>query len=82
MLTDTVQQANHVLSLSIAPPVKTAGISSKDEPVIIMPEMVNVVICPDISMSLKYQELITLLRYKIRWMRSTAHEIGRLAQGL
>jgi hypothetical protein len=48
---------------------------------VIMPEMANVVICPDTGKSLKYQELITLLRYKIRLMRSTANEIVRLAQG-
>jgi hypothetical protein len=47
-----------------------------------MPEMVNAVICPDTGKSLKHIELITLLHYKILWMRSTANEIGRLAQGL
>jgi hypothetical protein len=43
-----------------------------------MPEMVNAVICPDAGKSLKHQELITMLRYKIKWMRSTANEIHRL----
>jgi hypothetical protein len=47
-----------------------------------MPEMANAVICPDRGNSLKHSELITLLRYKICWMRSKANEIGRLAQGL
>jgi hypothetical protein len=49
---------------------------------IIMPEMANAVTFPDTGKSLKHSELITLLRYKIRWMRSTANERGRLAQGL
>jgi hypothetical protein len=44
--------------------------------------MVNADICTDTGKSLKHSEIITLLRYKIRWMRSTANEIGRLAQGL
>jgi hypothetical protein len=43
-----------------------------------MPEMVNAVICPETGKSLKHQELITKLRYKIKWMRSTANEINRL----
>jgi hypothetical protein len=55
---------------------------TKNKQIIIMPEIANAVICPDTGKSLKHSELITLLRYKIRWMRSTANEIGRLAQGL
>jgi hypothetical protein len=51
---------------------------TKDTPIIIMPEMDNAVICPDSDKSLKHQELITVLRYKIKWMRSTANEICRL----
>jgi hypothetical protein len=43
-----------------------------------MPEMANAVICPETGKSLKHQELITKLRYKIKWMRSTANEINRL----
>jgi hypothetical protein len=43
-----------------------------------MPEMANTGICPDTGKSLKHQELITMLRYKIKWMRSTANEIRRL----
>jgi hypothetical protein len=41
-------------------------------------EMANAVICPETGKSLKQQELITKLRYKIKWMRSTANEINRL----
>jgi hypothetical protein len=40
--------------------------------------MVNAVICPETGKSLKHKELITKLRYKIKWMRSTANEIDRL----
>jgi hypothetical protein len=43
-----------------------------------MPEMANAVICPNTGKSLKHQELITKLRYKIKWMRSTANEINRI----
>jgi hypothetical protein len=43
-----------------------------------MPEMANAVICPETGKSLKYQELITKLRYKIKWMRFTENEINRL----
>jgi hypothetical protein len=49
-----------------------------NEQIIIMPEMANAVICPEPGKSLKHQELITTLRYKIKWMRSTANEINRL----
>jgi hypothetical protein len=40
--------------------------------------MANAVICPETVKSLKHQELVTKLRYKIKWMRSTANEINRL----
>jgi hypothetical protein len=40
--------------------------------------MANAVICPETGKSLKHQELITKLRYKIKWMQSTANEINRL----
>jgi hypothetical protein len=40
--------------------------------------MANAVICPETGKSLKHQELITKLRYKIKWMRSTSNEINRL----
>jgi hypothetical protein len=43
-----------------------------------MPEMANAVICPETGKSLKHQDFITKLRYKIKWMRSTANEINRL----
>jgi hypothetical protein len=40
--------------------------------------MANAVICPETGKSLKHQELITKLRYKIKWTRSTANEITGL----
>jgi hypothetical protein len=43
-----------------------------------MPKMANAVGCPETCKSLKHQELITKIRYKIKWMRSTADEINRL----
>jgi hypothetical protein len=46
--------------------------------IIIMPEMANAVICPDTGKSLKHNELITKLKYRIKWMRSTANKINRL----
>jgi hypothetical protein len=49
-----------------------------NEQIIIMPEMSNAVICPETGKSLKHQELITKLRYKIKCMRSTENEINRL----
>jgi hypothetical protein len=83
MIAETVNQAKNVFSLPTAPPsVRTAGMPPKHEPVIIMPEMANTIICPDTGKCLKHQELITLLRYKIKWQRSVANKIGRLAQGL
>jgi hypothetical protein len=49
-----------------------------NEQIIIMPDMANAVICPETGKLLKHQELITKLRYTIKWMRSAANEINRL----
>jgi hypothetical protein len=46
--------------------------------IIISPEMANAVVCPETGKSLKHQELITTLRHKTKWMKSTANEINRL----
>jgi hypothetical protein len=35
-----------------------------------MPEMANAVICPETGKSLKHQEFVTKLRYKIKWTQS------------
>jgi hypothetical protein len=51
---------------------------SSNKEVIILPEMENAVMCPETGKSLKHQELITKLRYNIKWMRSTANKINRL----
>jgi hypothetical protein len=40
--------------------------------------MANAVTCPETGKSLKHQELITKLKYKLKWMRSTANDINRL----
>jgi hypothetical protein len=60
------------------PRAKTNEKAIQNEQVIIMPEMANAAICPEMGKSLNHQELITQLRYKIKWMRSTANEINRL----
>jgi hypothetical protein len=76
MMTETLSQVNHCFSISAKtkythPPNKTTDIK-------ISPEMVNAVICPETGKSLKHQELITKLRHKTKWMKSTANEINRL----
>jgi hypothetical protein len=78
MLTETIQQANHVCSLLTGSTIRSPSREATDTPIIIMPEMANAVICPDSGKSLKHQELITVLRYTIKWMRSTTNEIRRL----
>jgi hypothetical protein len=65
------------LFLNFAAHTKTKNSMANDN-VIIMPEMANAVICPDTGKSLKHNRFITKLRYRIKWMRSTANEINRL----
>jgi hypothetical protein len=77
MLVETVQQANHLLSLPTVPTIRSPVKNTKDTRIIIIPEMANAVRCPDTGKSLKNQERIPLLRYKIKWMRSTENEIHR-----
>jgi hypothetical protein len=76
MMAETLAQANHCFS--IAANTKFNHQSNKKTDIIILPEMANAVICPETGKSLKHQELITKLRYKIKWTRSTANEINRL----
>jgi hypothetical protein len=78
MITETVHQANYCFSFPRIPSTKTQKKVINNEQIIIMPEMANAVICSETGKSLKHQELITKLRYKIKWMRSTANEINRL----
>jgi hypothetical protein len=76
MMAKTMTQANHCFSISAQ--TKYTQQSSTNTSIVILPEMVNAVICPETGESLKYQELITKLKYKIKWMRSTENEINRL----
>jgi hypothetical protein len=77
MIAETISQANNWFSIPTTPgPKNTVKVNGHNQ-VIIMPEMANAVICPETGKSLKRQELITKLRYKIKWMRSTANEINR-----
>jgi hypothetical protein len=78
MFAETIQQANRVLSLPTGPTIRSPTKNAQDTPIIIMPEMANAVICPDTGKSLIHQELITMLWYTIKWMRSTENEICRL----
>jgi hypothetical protein len=78
MLAETIQQANHIFSLPTGPTIRSPRQNAKDTTIISMPEMTNAAIFPDTGESLKHQELNTMLRYKIKWMRSTANEIHRL----
>jgi hypothetical protein len=76
MMADTINQANNCFSISAQ--TKYTHQPSTNTDTIILPEMANAVICPETGKSLKHQELITKLKYKIKWMRSTANEINRL----
>jgi hypothetical protein len=73
MIAETINQVNHCFSFSTNPDPKNSTKLSGNNQVIILPEMANAVICPETGKSLKHQELITKLRYKIKWMRSTAN---------
>jgi predicted RNase H-like nuclease len=78
MIAETINQANHCFSISTnTGPKHTVKVNGNNQ-VILLPEMANAVICPETGKPLKYKEPITKLRYKIKWMRSTANEINRL----
>jgi hypothetical protein len=76
MMAETLNQANHCFAI-LAQNIYTKKPGDNTE-VILFPEMANAVICPETGKSLKHQELITKLRYKIKWNRSTENEIDRL----
>jgi hypothetical protein len=78
MMAETINQANHCFVISAQSKTQYTKNPSDNTKVILMPEMTNAVICPETGKSLKHQELITKLRYKIKWMRSTANEINRI----
>jgi hypothetical protein len=75
MMAETINQANHCFAISAQ--TKYTKKPGDNTEVILLPEMANAVICPETGKSLKHQELITKLRYKMKWMRSTANEINR-----
>jgi hypothetical protein len=80
MIAETINQANHCFSIpTTAGPRNTEKVKGNNQ-ITIMPEMTNAVICPEKGKSLKHQELITKLRYKIKWIRFTANEINRPTQ--
>jgi hypothetical protein len=76
MMAETINQANHCFSISSQ--TKYTQQQSTNTDIIISPEMANAVFCPETGKSLKHQELITKLRYKMKCMKSTANEINRL----
>jgi hypothetical protein len=73
MIAETINQANHCFSIPTNPGPKNTVKDNGYNKIIILAEMANAVICPQTGKSLKHQELITKLRYKIKWMRSTAN---------
>jgi hypothetical protein len=78
MMAESLSQANHCFSISPNEQTQKTKGSMTHSRIIIMPEMMNAVICPDTGKSLKHNELITKLGYRIKWMRSTANERNRL----
>jgi hypothetical protein len=68
MIAETINQANHCFSFPTTHGNKTQKKFINNEQISIMPEMAKAVICPETGKSLKHQELITKLRYKIKWM--------------
>jgi hypothetical protein len=73
MLEETVQQANNIFSLPIGTSVTPVLLAPINKHITMIPEMANSVICPNTGNYLKNNELITLLRHTIRWIRSTAN---------
>jgi hypothetical protein len=78
MMAEEINQAKHCFSISSHKPKQKSKLSIASHEVIVMPEMANAVICPDTGKSLKHNELITKLKCKIKWMRSTANDSTRL----
>jgi hypothetical protein len=76
MMAKTLSQANHCFSISAR--TKYTHPTNNKTDIIVSPEMANAVICPETGKYIKHQELITKLRHKTKWMKSTANEINRL----
>jgi hypothetical protein len=68
VMAEAINQANHCFSISSHKPKQKSKLSIASNEVIIMPEMANAVIFPDTGKSLKHNELITKLKYKIKRM--------------
>jgi hypothetical protein len=65
MVAGTISQANHCFSIPTIQEPKNSTKLNGNTQVIILPEMANAVFIPETGKSLKHQELITKLRYKI-----------------
>jgi hypothetical protein len=76
MMAKTMTQANRCFSISAQ--TKYTHQENSNTDMINLPEMANAVIFPDTGKSLNHQELITKLKYKIKWMKSTSNDITRL----
>jgi hypothetical protein len=76
MIPETINQANHCFSISTNPEPKNSTKLNGNNQIIILPKKANALICPETGESLTHQELITKLRYKIKWMRSKANKIN------
>jgi hypothetical protein len=66
MIAKKISQANHCFSISANQKPNNSAKLSGNNQIIILQEMANAVICPETGKSLKHQELITKLRYKIK----------------
>jgi hypothetical protein len=64
MMAETMSQANHCFSIPASTKISHSTTPTNEG--VILPEMVNAVICPETGKSLKHQELITKLKYKIQ----------------
>jgi hypothetical protein len=76
MMTENLAQANHCFSTSANTRINHPTTQKTES--VTLPELVNAVICSETGKSLKHQELITKLKYKIQLMISMADEINRL----
>jgi hypothetical protein len=76
MMAEVVSQVNHCFSISAGTKISHSTTPTIES--VTLPEMANAVICPESGKSLKHQELITKLKYKTQWMKSTANKINRL----
>jgi hypothetical protein len=76
MMAETLVQADDCFSISANTKINHPSAPKTES--VILPEMANALICPEAGKSLRHQELITKLKYEIKWMRSTANEIHRL----